>query len=124
MDIRQGPRRFDQLAKRGVVSRLAVLEREIAVDDDGAGFHRPCSQFADAGGEIIGHIHTTGVFLGRIRGDMRVGKERKRMPVARFAEQPGITNGRRKRGGGSGNGGAFDKITTGKLRQFNWHNSK
>jgi hypothetical protein len=123
MNWRQRADRFDQLSERPVIVRQAGLKREVAVDDDRGGLHRPCGEFAHAGGKIVCHVDIA-VFQCGIGGDVRVGEKSEGVSVARFAKQSSMAFRRdefHESHANAGQRGAFQKFTTRKLRQRDGH---
>jgi hypothetical protein len=119
MNWRQRADRFDQLSERRIIFRQSGIEREVAVDDDRGGLHRPCGEFAHGSGEIVRHVDMA-VFQRGIRRDVRVGEKGNGVSVARFAEEPGMALWREGEGG-TGQRSAFQKFTARELRQQNGH---
>ena len=123
MNGRQRADGFDQLSEHRVIARQPGFKREVAIDDDRGGLHRPRGKFAHTGGEIVRHVDIA-VFQRGIRRDMRVGEKGEGVLVPRFTEQPGVTFRRGEFHESQANASqrsAFQKFTTRELRQRDGH---
>jgi len=113
MQRRERAKWHNQSAERLILARGALLESQIAVDDDGGGTGRPRKQFLHARLEVGGHVHGI-VKLRRIGRDVRIGKKCEKVFVPRFAEPSGIAARCNRRGRGRERR-AFEKLTARKL---------
>jgi len=113
MNRRQRTDRMQQPAKSDVVTDIAVVQGQVAIDNDSRWLYRPGRNLADTARKILRHIYAAVNGIG-IRGDMCIRKKKYGVLVAGFSKPSRVTM-RRQRCGSACKGGALDECAARKL---------